>query len=406
MHGGTGVAIMTASDVSQSHREADAGLSQSLLLEPYRGGNLTLPNRIAMAPMTRGRSDDITGVPHPAAALYYAQRASAGLIITEGTWPAAIGKNGPGQPGLATSAQVTAWRQVTTAVHAAGGRIFAQIWHGGRVSHPLTLPNGAAPHAPSAVAMTSKIFTRDGWVEPVVPHALTESEIAATIDDYAAAARNAITAGFDGVELHGANGYLIHQFLADNTNVRIDGYGGSIPNRIRFALAVVDAVSAAVGSSRVAIRLSPGNPTCEIVESDPAAVYRPLVEALSGRNLAYLHLVEAGTYPVFEDLRPRWAGTLVGNVSGAEPMSFADGERLLEADLVDVLAYGRLFLDNPHLPLSLATGAALREAQRDHYYASTIEGYVEESVVGAKLASLYQGLLREPTDGDESPRWA
>jgi N-ethylmaleimide reductase len=384
----------------------DQGLSRSPLLHPYRSDALSLPNRIAMAPMTRGRSDDNTGVPHPAAAVYYAQRAAAGMIVTEGTWPEPIGKNGPGQPGLATAAQVEGWRRVTTTVHAAGGTIFAQLWHAGRVSHPRTLPGGRAPLAPSEVAMQGPIFTRDGWVDPVNPHPLSTSEITSTVEAYATAARNAISAGFDGVELHGANGYLIHQFLADNTNLRTDGYGGSLTGRLRFAVEVVDAVAAAVGSSRLGLRLSPGNPINEVVESDPAPVYHALIDALRSRDLAYLHLVEAGGYPALEDLRPRWPGTVVGNLSGERAMSFADGERLLNANLVDVLAYGRLFLANPDLPLRLVTGAPLAQAQRDHHYASTSEGYIDHPFADPELTCLAQRLIHEPGEGDRNTGWA
>jgi N-ethylmaleimide reductase len=353
-------------------------LSDTPLLRPYVGPALRLPNRVAMSPMTRGRADDVTGVPHPATPVYYAQRASAGLIVSEGIWPTAAGKNGPGQPGLETAAQVEGWRRVTTAVHAAGGRIFAQLWHGGRVSHPLTLPDGRPPLAPSAVRMAGSIFNREGWTETVTPSAMTLAEIEATIEAFAAAARNAIEAGFDGVELHGANGYLIQEFIADNTNQRGDRYGGSLNGRLRFPLDVVDAVVAAVGAGRVGLRLSPGNAENDIVEDDPATTYRALVDALETRGLAYLHLLHAGDYPTFEDLRPRWSGTLLGNVNaGAEPMGREVGERLLDDRLIDVAVFGRLFLANPDLPLRFAAGAPLAEADGSSYYGAMDEGYVD-----------------------------
>ncbi|MBC3991652.1 tRNA-dihydrouridine synthase [Streptomyces sp. AC563] len=215
------------------------------LLTPYRAGRLELANRLAMAPMTRGRADDVTGVPSPHAATYYQQRAGAGLLITEGVYVNALAKGGPGIPGLVTDAQARGWREVTDAVHAEGGTIFAQLWHVGRMTHPLTLPDGQLPVAPSAVAIEgSRIFTRDGLLDHVTPRALTVGEIARTVGDFASAARRAIGAGFDGVEIHGANGYLIQQFIADNTNLRTDAYGGSYENRTRFALRVVDAVRA------------------------------------------------------------------------------------------------------------------------------------------------------------------
>jgi N-ethylmaleimide reductase len=371
-------------------------LQDSPLLAPHRGRALSLPNRIAMAPMTRGRADDATGVPHPAAPVYYAQRAGAGLIVSEGTWPSAHGKNGPGQPGLVDDAQVAGWRRVTTAVHAAGGRIFAQLWHAGRVSHPLTLPGGQPALAPSAVRMAGKIFTRDGWTETVAPRALTIAEIEETIEAFVAAAVNALRAGFDGVELHGANGYLIHEFLADNTNLRGDRYGGATTNRLRFAVELVDAVSAAVGADRVGLRLSPANAENDLVERDPATVYRALVDTLEPRGLAYLHLVHAGDYPEFADLRPRWSGTLIGNVNaGACSMARADGERLMAEGHVDVVAYGRLFLANPDLPLRFATGAPLAEAVKDSYYGAMPDGYVDYPIADPHLAALHEQLLGE-----------
>lgn len=388
---------MSATEMSQV-------LPDSALLRPYRSDALHLPNRFAMAPMTRGRADDATGVPSPAAPVYYAQRARAGLIVTEGTWPTELGKNGPGQPGLATDAQVEGWRRVTTAVHAAGGTIFAQLWHGGRVSHPRTLPDGQVPRGPSSVRMAGRIFTNDGWVDPVDPHAMTQPEITETIEAFASAARNAIRAGFDGVELHGANGYLIHQFLADNTNQRGDRYGGAPTRRIAFAVEVVDAVAGAVGPHRVGLRLSPANPVNEVVEADPAPVYRALVQALKTHDLAYLHLVQGGDYPVFVDLRARWPGTVVGNLSGERHMTLAEGERLLAEDLVDVAAFGRLFLANPDLPLRFASGATLLDAEPEHYYTATAEGYVDYPSADPQLTALRDRLVLErAADGDETP---
>ncbi len=369
-------------------------LTESALLEPHRGPALQLPNRVAMAPMTRGRADDETGVPHPAAPVYYAQRASAGLIVGEGTWPCELGKNGPGQPGLESDAQVEGWRRVTTAVHAAGGRIFAQLWHGGRVSHPLTLPGGELPLAPSAVRMAGKIFNRDGWTDTVAPQAMTVAQIENAIEAFAAAARNALRAGFDGVELHGANGYLIQEFLADNTNLRSDRYGGSLTRRLRFPVEVVDAVVDVVGADRVGLRLSPGNAENDLVEEDPATTYRALVETLDTRGLAYLHLVHAGAYPTFEDLRPRWSGTLVANVNaGAPAMAREDGERLLANGLADVVAFGRLFLANPDLPLRFATGAELADADKDSYYGAMPDGYVDYPAADPDLEALRVQLV-------------
>ncbi len=275
-----------------------------------------------MAPMTRGRADDATGVPHPLTGTYYAQRATAGLIVTEGLWPHVLGKGGPGIPGLVTDAHVAGWREVTGAVHAAGGTIFAQLWHVGRMTHPLNLPGRATPRAPSAVRIEGEpIYTGQGDVEHVTPRAMTTAEAEATIADFAAAARNAIRAGFDGVEVHGANGYLVQQFLAENTNRRTDRFGGSRTGRLRFAVDVVEAVAAEVGPERVGLRISPHNPENEIAEEDPEGTYRTLVDTLDRLGLAYLHVIERGAYGALADLRPRWSGTLIGNFNGPHPTS-------------------------------------------------------------------------------------
>lgn len=337
-----------------------------------------------MAPMTRGRADAVTGVPHPLAPVYYARRASAGLIVTEGVWPTPIGRGEEGVPGIVTEPQIAAWRKVTTAVHAAGGRIFAQLWHVGRLSHPDVMPGGVLPVAPSAVRAPGMTHVPTGKAEFVTPRQLTVSEIQSTVEEFAVAARNAIDSGFDGVELHGANGYLIHQFIADNTNLRTDGYGGSLAGRLRFPLEVVHSVADAVGADRVGLRVSPGNPENDLVEVDPATTYRTLLEALGGLDLAYLHIVDShangeSPYPALADLRPHWDGTLIGNVGAGEPTTQEEGERLLADRLVDVVAFGRLFLGNPDLPVRFATGAPLSHIASEHHYGYGLDGYVEES---------------------------
>ncbi|MUN41163.1 alkene reductase [Actinomadura litoris] len=350
----------------------------SPLLLPYEGPHLTLRNRIAMAPMTRGRADDVTGVPNPLTARYYVQRAGAGLIVSEGIWADPLGKSGPGVPGLVTDAQVAGWREVTDAVHAAGGTIFAQLWHVGRLTHPITLPDGAAPVAPSAVRIESQqVFTARGDVDHVTPRALTTAEAEGVIAAFAAEARNAIRAGFDGVEIHGANGYLIQQFLAENTNLRTDRFGGSREGRIRFALDVVEAVTAEVGPERVGLRISPDNPENEIAERDPRGTYRALVDALDPLGLAYLHVIERGAYQALADLRPRWSGTLIGNYNGPEATGQGAGEEALAAGLADVFSFGRLFLSNPDLPSRFATGAPLAPFDPATVYGGGAEGYVD-----------------------------
>ncbi|TDC84254.1 alkene reductase [Actinomadura sp. 7K507] len=358
----------------------------SPLLRPYDGPHLKLPNRIAMAPMTRGRADDVTGVPHPLTAEYYAQRAAAGLIVTEGIWPNILGKGGPGIPGLVTDAQVDGWRAVTDAVHAAGGTIFAQLWHVGRMTHPLNLPGGATPAAPSAVRIAEEpIYTNQGNVDHVTPRAMTTSEAEATVADFAAEARNAIRAGFDGVEVHGANGYLIQQFLAENTNRRTDRFGGSRAGRLRFALDVVEAVAAEVGPERVGLRISPDNPENEIAEEDPQGTYRALVDAVDPLGLAYLHVIERGAYAALADLRARWSGTLIGNFNGPEPTSQRAGEQVLAADLADLFSFGRLFISNPDLPARFATGAPLTPHAPALVYGGDAEGYVDYPALTARL---------------------
>ncbi|MFD0683834.1 alkene reductase [Actinomadura fibrosa] len=350
----------------------------SPLLLPYQGRHLDLPNRVVMAPMTRGRADDVTGVPHPLTKEYYAQRAGAGLIVSEGIWPEAHGKGGPGIPGLVTDAQVAGWREVTNAVHAAGGTIFAQLWHVGRMTHPLNLPGGAVPVAPSPVRIESEqIFTNAGDVDHVTPRALTAAEAEDLIAAFAAEARNAIRAGFDGVEVHGANGYLIQQFLAENTNRRTDRFGGSLTGRLRFAVEVVRAVAAEVGPERTGLRISPDNPENEIAERDPQATYRALVDAVEPLGLAYLHVIERGAYPALADLRPRWSGTLIGNFNGPEPTGRAAGEKVLAADLADLFSFGRLFISNPDLPARFATGAPLAPYDPASVYGGGAEGYTD-----------------------------
>ncbi|MER7541991.1 alkene reductase [Spirillospora sp. NPDC127506] len=353
-------------------------MTRPTLLTPYEGPHLALPNRVVMAPMTRGRADDATGVPHPLTAVYYAQRAAAGLIVTEGLWPHVLGKGGPGIPGLVTDAQVAGWREVTEAVHAAGGRIFAQLWHVGRMTHPLNLPGRATPLAPSAVRIEGEpIYTSRGYVEHVAPRAMTTAEAEAAVADFAAAARNAIRAGFDGVEVHGANGYLIQQFLAENTNRRTDRYGGSRNGRLRFALDAVEAVAAEVGAGRVGLRISPHNPENEIAEEDPQGTYRTLVDTLDPLGLAYLHVIERGAYGALADLRPRWSGTLIGNFNGPDPTTQKSGEVVVAAGLADAFSFGRYFIANPDLPHRFATGAPLARPIESLIYGGGAEGYTD-----------------------------
>ncbi|WP_181770317.1 alkene reductase [Amycolatopsis pittospori] len=345
------------------------------LLEAFRGTAIQLPNRVVMAPMTRGRADDTTGVPHPLTAEYYAQRAGAGLIVSEGVWVNRTGKSGPGIPGLVTARQVEAWRAVTKAVHGQGGRIFAQLWHAGRVSHPGVM--GRTPVAPSAVRQAGRIFVADGWRDTVEPRALGEGEIGEVVQDFATAAVAAVEAGFDGVELHGANGYLIQEFLAQNTNRRQDRYGGSVTARLRFPLEVVAAVAEQIGAAKVALRISPGNPENDVVEDDAKEVYSRLLAELRRYELAYLHVIDTPEAVALSYLRPLWPGTLIANLRSGEPTSQDEGESLIESGLADAVAFGRLFIANPDLPARFALRAPLAEAGHDVYYGARLDGYTD-----------------------------
>src|SRR5579859_2783357 len=261
------------------------------LWNPAVVGDITVPHRLAMSPMTRSRSTP-EGVPTELNAEYYAQRASHALIITEGTQPSADGQGYPLTPGIYSEEHIAGWRKVTDAVHAADGRIFIQLMHVGRISHPDNNPHGRQPVAPSAIKPSGVTFTAAGLQEMPAPRELTTSEVEATVHDFRRAAAAAIAAGADGVEIHGANGYLMHQFLSTNSNHRTDRYGGSIENRIRFAVEVTTAVADEIGPGRTGIRLSPGNPfnLGDITESDTHELYPALVQALAPLNLAYLHL--------------------------------------------------------------------------------------------------------------------
>jgi N-ethylmaleimide reductase len=347
--------------------------------EPLTAGSLQLANRIVMAPMTRSRANGT--LPTSDTATYYAQRAGAGLIITEGIQPSAIGQGYPFTPGLHTTDQVTAWRQVTEAVHAAGGLIVAQLMHTGRIGHPSNteaVGHGAlTPVGPSPVRAEGPLFTASGLQDHVVPDELTESQIQETIADFATAARNAIDAGFDGVEIHGANGYLLHQFLAPNANQRTDAWGGSVENRIRFTVEVVRAVTSAVGADRTGIRLSPANGLGDLVEDDHTEVYPTLVSALDTFHLAYLHLVEAGDPALTPVLRARWSGTLILNPVGPDIADHAARLDLVAAGAADAVSFARLFISNPDLVARLAAGAELAEPDLSKAYGGDHQGYTD-----------------------------
>ncbi|MFJ2363300.1 alkene reductase [Pseudomonas sp. NPDC087697] len=336
-------------------------------------GRHQLSNRMVMAPMTRSRSDD-SGVPTELVPTYYAQRAGAGLIISEGVFPVALGKGYVRTPGIETAEQVAAWKQVSEAVHARGGRIFMQLMHCGRISHPSLLPDGAQPQAPSAIKPAGQTWTATGLQDFVTPHALSVVEIAAVIEGYRQAARLAIEAGFDGVELHAASGYLPEQFLSTGSNQRTDGYGGSVENRARFVLEVLAALSTEIGSDRVGVKVSPEMNFNDIVDTNPRETYTYLVEQLRGLNLAYLHVTLFGASIDYHALlRPLFDGSyLIGG--GLDQRS---AESLIADGRADAAVFGSAFLANPDLPERFRTGAELNVPDKDTFYAPGAQGYID-----------------------------
>ncbi|MEV0524431.1 alkene reductase [Streptomyces sp. NPDC050439] len=337
-----------------------------------------LANRIALAPMTRSRAGE-GGTATELTAEYYAQRASAGLIITEGIQPSPVGQGYPDTPGLHSDEQVESWRKVTSAVHAAGGRIFAQIMHVGRIGHPVLLPDGLVNVAPSPVAAQGQVYTAEGPKDFITPRELTGEEIRATIADFVTAARNAIDAGFDGVELHGANGYLIHQFLAPGSNKRTDEWGGTPENRIRFAVETARAVAAEIGAARTGLRLSPGNPFNDISEpqDELEATYTSLVKELSALDLAYLHVMEVGPIrDLVTTLRQGFNGPFILNPA-TEGSTGPDALALVEDGTADVIAFGALFLANPDLPARLKAEGPYNTPDPATFYGGTEKGYTD-----------------------------
>lgn len=355
--------------------------------DAYDLDGLKLKNRIVMSPMTRSRADEPGGIPSELAATYYAQRASAGLIITEGTQPSVIGQGYINTPGLHSEEQVAAWRTVTTAVHEAGGVIFAQLMHSGRIGHPSMLPDGLIPVGPSAVRATGQAFTHDGMKDFVTPKELTENEIMQTINDFADAARNAVAAGFDGVEIHGANGYLIHQFLSVNANVRTDQWGGSAHNRTRFAVEVARAVSEAIGANNTGIRLSPGARFNDITDDpDMPETYLPLVAELATLNLAYVHVMEQAGRELINQMRSAWPKTFILNPDTGTDVTGPDALELVEDGTTDLISYGALFLANPDLPARLAAGGPFNQPDRATYYGGGEQGYTDYPTLVAEPA--------------------
>ncbi|CAI1523524.1 alkene reductase [Serratia plymuthica] len=349
------------------------------LFQPYNLGPISLTNHIVMAPLTRNRAGAGL-VPSELAATYYAQRATAGLLITEATQISVQAQGYQDTPGIYTPAQIDGWRKVTDAVHAKGGHIFVQLWHVGRISHIDLQPGGAAPVAPSAIRAETKTFVNNGFADVSEPRALELDEIKDIIEDFRKASANAIAAGFDGVEIHGANGYLLEQFLKDGANQRTDEYGGSIENRARLLLEVVAAVKDEIGAERTGVRISPVSPANAISISDPQPQYDYLVEQLDALGIVYLHVVEGATggprdvSPFdYGSLRRRFKNTYIGN--NGYDLALASGQ--LAEGKADLFAFGRPFIANPDLVERLKTQAPLATLVPETLYGGGAEGYTD-----------------------------
>jgi N-ethylmaleimide reductase len=350
------------------------------LLTPVTVGLLELPNRLVMAPMTRLRAGT-DAVATPLIAEYYAQRATAGLLITEGTFPSAESKAYPGQPGIASEEQAAGWALVADAVHAAGGHVFAQLMNGGRVSHP-EITGTARIVAPSAIAIEGEVRVPDGSKKPYpVPHALDGAELEIVRDEFVLAARRAIAAGLDGVEVHSANGYLLHQFLSPASNVRTDGYGGSPAARARFVIEVTRAVAAEVGAARVGLRISPERNIQDVWEKDAAdvrATYEALVDGVAPLGLAYLSVLHPDLDgSLVQDLRRRFGGVVVANSGVASPTTRDEAETLVSSGVADAVAVGRALIANPDLVARWREGADENAVDQASVYGPDARGYTD-----------------------------
>jgi len=349
------------------------------LFDSYKLGPITLPNRIVMAPLTRNRA--VAGlVPNPLAIEYYGQRASAGLLITEASQVSHQGQGYQDTPGIYSKEQVAAWRKVTDRVHERGGRIFLQLWHVGRISHVSLQPNNGAPVAPSAVRANGKTFVGGTFADVSEPRALTLDEIPGIIESFKRGAANAMEAGFDGVEIHGANGYLLDQFAKDGTNKRTDAYGGSIENRARLVAEVASAVADAAGADRTGIRLSPVTPSNDISDSNPQPLFDHIVERLNALKLVYIHVVEGATggprdiAPFdYASLRKRFSGAYIAN----NGYDLALANKALDSNAADLVAFGKPFISNPDLVERLKHGAPLNEGDRATFYGGDAKGYTD-----------------------------
>ncbi|TAM02334.1 MAG: alkene reductase [Paraburkholderia sp.] len=346
----------------------------SKLFDSVRVGRYTLQNRLVMAPMTRSRAQ-FDGTPGALAARYYAQRAGVGLIVSEGTQPSDDGQGYLTTPGIYTAAHVAGWQKIADAVHARGGHIFIQLMHAGRMSHPDNTPHHRLGVAPSAIAPGTGMFTAKGMQDIPVPRALTTGEVRQTVADFAFAARRAVEAGADGVEIHGANAYLVQQFFAPSANTRTDEYGGSIENRVRFAIEVATAIANEIGADRTAIRLSPGTTMWGIDEgAEGPQLYRQLVAELDKLGLAYLHIMHQGNEPLLAEIRKLWTGKLILNRPG-RPREQVGAD--VVSGMADLEAYGSMVLANPDFVERLKANAAMNEPHREGFFGGAEKFYTD-----------------------------
>jgi N-ethylmaleimide reductase len=364
-------------------------MSASKLFEPYKLGAVTLTNRAVMAPLTRNRA--VAGfVPNPLAIEYYGQRASAGLLITEASQVSQQGQGYQDTPGIYTKDQIAGWRKITDHVHERGGHIYIQLWHVGRISHTSLQPNGGAPVAPSAIRAKGKTFVGGTFADVSEPRALELSEIPGIIDSFKRASANALEAGFDGVEIHGANGYLLDQFAKDGANTRTDAYGGSIENRARLMVEVSKAVVAEAGANRTGIRISPVTPANDVSDSDPQPLFDHIVDQLNALKLVYIHVIEGATggprdnAPFdYDSLRKRFSGTYIAN----NGYDFKLATEVLEKNKADLIAFGKLFISNPDLVERLKLGAPLNDFDKATFYGGGAKGYTDYPVLAREAAA-------------------
>lgn len=364
------------------------------LFNPLQLGDITLKNRIIMAPLTRMRSKQPGNIPYELNAEYYAQRSGAGLIITEATQISQQGQGYPGTPGIHSVEQTEGWKLVTDAVHRKGGQIFLQLWHVGRISHSSHQPKGGLAVAPSSIKPSGKVMTAD-WknADYETPHELNIEEIQKIIQDYKIAAQNAKSAGFDGVEIHGANGYLLDQFLQDGSNKRSDIYGGSIENRARFLIETVDAVTSIWSRGRVGVRLSPYGTFNDMSDSDPVKLFIYVSNKLNERKIAYLHMIEpratsaGGTDTIVQDMPSTskiFKSSFNGSFISAGGYTPETAKEAVESGIAEAIAFGRFFISNPDLPERIKAGVKLNPYDRATFYGGTAKGYTDYPFMNAQ----------------------